>query len=93
MSHDIFQPVPQGSIGAQDAENSRIEAIADELRRRCELYEAQHGDSQPHVSPFETEQRVSETFAKENGLWLPMDTVFDLRLLHTRKRQRNTVQR
>ena len=27
-------------------------AIADELYRLCELYEAQRGDSQPHVSPF-----------------------------------------
>ena len=78
MSHDISQPVPQGSIGAQDAENSRIEAIANELRRRCELYEAQRGASQPHVGPFEIEQRVAEAFAKENGLWLPMEKVFDL---------------
>ena len=31
MNHDISQPVPQGSNGAQDAENSRIAAIADEL--------------------------------------------------------------
>ena len=29
MSHDISQPVPQGGNGAQDAENSRIAAIAD----------------------------------------------------------------
>ena len=78
MSHDIFQPVPQGGLGAQDAENSRIETIADELRRRCELYEAQRGDSQPHVSPFDIEQRVAEAFAKEHGLWLPMEGVFDL---------------
>ncbi len=31
MNHDISQPVPQGSDGAQDAENSRIAAIADQL--------------------------------------------------------------
>ena len=78
MSHDISQSVPQGSIGAQDAENSRIEAIANELRRRCELYEAQRRVSQPHVNSFETEQRAAEAFAKENGFWLPMDNVFDL---------------
>ena len=53
MSHDISQSVPQGSIGAQDAENSRVGAIADELYRLCELYEAQRGDSQQDVSPFE----------------------------------------
>ena len=78
MNDDLFQSVPQGSIGAQDAENRRIKAIADELRRRCELYEAQRGDSQSHVTPFEAGQRVAELFAKENGLWIPMDQVFDL---------------
>lgn len=78
MNDDLFQSVPQGSIGAQDAENRRIEAIADELRRRCQLYEAQRGDSQSHVTPFEAEQRVAELFAKENGLWIPMGQVFDL---------------
>ena len=52
MSYDFLQPVPQRSIGAQDAENSRIEAIANELHRRCELHEAQRGDSQSHVSSF-----------------------------------------
>ena len=67
MNDDLLQSVPQGSIGAQDAENKRIEAIADELRRRCELYEVQHGDGQSHVSPFEAEQRAAELFAKENG--------------------------
>ena len=53
MSHDLFQSVPQGSIGAQDAENSRIEAVANELRRRCELYEAQFRDCQQDVSHLE----------------------------------------
>ena len=62
MDYDISQPVPQGGFGAQDAENRRIEAIANELRRRRELYEAQCRDSQPHVSPFETEQRAVEAF-------------------------------
>ena len=78
MSHDISQSVPQGSIGAQDAENCRVGAIADELYRLCELYEAQRGDSQQDVSRFEAEQRATEVFAKEHGLWLPMERVFDL---------------
>ena len=78
MSHDIFQSVPQGGIGAQDAENSRVGAITNELRRLCELYEAQCRDSQQDVSHLEIEQRVAESFAKEHGLWLPMENVFDL---------------
>ena len=78
MSYEISQSIPQGSNGAQDTENRRIETIANELCRRCKLYEAQCGDSQPHVSPFEIEQRAAEGYAKENGLWLPMEEVFAL---------------
>ena len=50
MNYDISQPVPQGSNGAQDAENSRISAIADELERLCAVHEAKLGDSQADVS-------------------------------------------
>lgn len=78
MNHDFFKSVSQGGGGTQDAENSRIEAIAHELHRRCELYEAQCGDSQPNVSSFEVEQRAAESFAKEYDLWLPMEKVLDL---------------
>lgn len=78
MNDDLFQSVPQRSIGAQEAENRRIEAVANELRRRCKLYETQRRDGQSYVSPFEAEQRVAEFFAKECGLWIPMEHVFDL---------------
>lgn len=81
MGHDIFQPVPQGSLGAQDAENRRMGAIADELRRLCQLYETQRGDSQPHVNRLETEQRAAEAFAKKHGLWLPMEVMLFPKLL------------
>ena len=49
MDYDILKSISQGSDGAQDAENSRIAAIADELRRRSKLYEAQHGDGQRNM--------------------------------------------
>ena len=78
MSHDIFQPIPQGVSGAQDAENRRIEAIADEIRRRCHVYETQYGAGQSNVNAFEAEQRAAEAFAKENDLWLPMERIFEL---------------
>ena len=78
MSHDISQPISQGSDGAQDAENSRIAAIADELERLCTVHEAQSGDSQADVSRFETEQRAAEQMAKANGYWFPMMDVFTL---------------
>ena len=51
MDYDILKSVSQGSDGAQDAENSRIAAIADELRRRSKLYEAKPGTGQAHVTP------------------------------------------
>ena len=51
MSNDIFESVSQGSSGEETAENSRIYEIADELRRRCQLYEAQLRDSQGDVKP------------------------------------------
>ena len=78
MNHDISQPVPQGSDGAQDAENSRIAAIADELERLCAVHEAQCGDSLQDVSRFETEQRVAEQMAKDQGFWIPIMDVFNL---------------
>ena len=78
MNHDISQPVPQGSDGAQDAENSRIAAIADQLERLCAIHEAQRGDSLKDVSRFETEQRAAEQMAKSQGFWIPMMDVFDL---------------
>lgn len=73
MSHDISQPVPQGSIRAQDEENRRMGTIADELQRLCELYEAQCRNGKKDVSHFEAEQRVAEAYAKEHGMWLPME--------------------
>ena len=78
MNHDISQPIPQGSNGAQDAENSRIAAIANELERLCAVHEAQSGDSLQDVSRFEKEQRAAEQMAKSQGFWIPMMDVFNL---------------
>ena len=58
MDYDISQPVPQGGNGAQDAENSRIAAIADELERLRAVHEAQLGDSQADVSRLEEIQLI-----------------------------------
>ena len=78
MDYDISQPIPQGGDGAQDAENSRIAAIADELERLRAVHEAQLGDSQADVSRLEEEQRAAEQMAKANGYWIPMMDVFDM---------------
>ena len=78
MNHDVSKPVSQRSDGAQDAENSRIAAIADELERLCTVHEAQSGESHPDGGRFETEQRLAEKMAKAEGYWIPMTDVFSL---------------
>jgi hypothetical protein len=78
MKDDIFESVSQRGSGEETAENRRIHEIADELYRRCQLYEAQLRDGQNDVSRLEVEQRVAEQYAKENGIWIPMSDVFDL---------------
>ena len=78
MNYDISESVSQGSSGEKTAENRRIHEIADELYRRCQLYEAQLRDGQGDVNRLEIEQRVAEQYAKDNGIWLSMNDVFDL---------------
>ena len=63
MNHDLSQPIPQGVDGAQAAKNSRIRAIADELRRRCQLHEAELRDGENHVNHLQIEARVAEQYA------------------------------
>ena len=60
MDYDISQSVSQRGSGEETAENRRIHEVADELHRRCQLYEAQLRDSQNDVGRFEVEQRVAE---------------------------------
>jgi len=78
MSYDISESVSQRGSGEETTENRRIHEIADELHRRCQLYEAQLRNGQSDVNHLEVEQRVAELYAKENGMWLPMSSVFDL---------------
>ena len=78
MKDDILESVSQRSRREETPENRRIYEIADELRRGCQLYEAQLRNSQNHVSHFDVEQRVAEQYAKDNGIWLPMSDVFSL---------------
>ena len=72
MAYDISKSIPQGGNGEETEENRRILEVANELHRRCELYEAQLRDGQEHVGSLEVEQRVAEQYAKEKGIWIPM---------------------
>ena len=78
MVHDLPQPLPSRIVGAQDAENRRIECIADELRRRCGVYEAQSGTGKTALSLSDVEAQAAEAYAKENGLWIPMERIAEL---------------
>ena len=78
MTHDFLQPVPQGGDRAQDTENNRIAAVADELQRLCAIHETQPGNSQQNVSLLDIEQRTAEAMAKAGGFWIPMMKISDL---------------
>ncbi len=78
MNHDILQQIPQRGNGAYDEENSRIQEIADKLRRLCRVYEEKSGDCKTNGSSLEIEQRITEQYAKDNNLWIPIDSLFDL---------------
>ena len=78
MTDGIFESVSQGSGGAEDAENRRIEEIIDELHRRCQLYEKESGIGKADGYSIVTEQRVAEQFGAESNLWLPISEVFQL---------------
>ena len=80
MNDEILEPISQRGSGAETAENCRIHEVANELIRRCQLYEAQLRNGQEHVTltPLELEQRAAEQYAKEHGVWLPFSRVFDL---------------
>ena len=57
MDYDIPQSVSQRGSGEETAENRRIHEIADELHRRCQLYEAQLRDSQSDVNHLDIESK------------------------------------
>lgn len=78
MNYDISESVSQRGDGAYDEENHRIQEVSNELQRLCRLHEEESGDGKRNGTRFEIEQRVAEQYAKEHGIWIPMDNVFDL---------------
>ena len=77
MTHDVSQSISQGFGGKEDEETRRIQEIADELYRRCRLYETQLREGKAD-GDGRVELCVTETYAKENGLWLPINEMFAL---------------
>ena len=78
MNDDISESVSQRGDGAYDEENRRIQEVSNELQRLCRLHEEESGDGKRNGTRFEIEQSVAEQYAKEHGIWIPMDNVFDL---------------
>lgn len=78
MDNDVFEPISQRSRGAEGEENCRIKEVADELYRRCCLYEEELREGKDDVRPSEVERRIAEAYAQEKGLWLPISQMFAL---------------
>ena len=78
MDNDVFKPISQRVRGAEGEENCRIKEVADELYRRCCLYEEELREGKDNVRPSEIERRIAEAYAKEQNLWIPISQVFGL---------------
>ena len=78
MNDDLFESISQGSGFEEIAENRRIHEIANELRRCCQLYEAEFRGGKKDVSSFDIEQRAAEQYAKKADLWIPLADVVRL---------------
>ena len=64
MTDGIFESISQGIGREETQENRRIQEIADELRRRCCVYEKEYGTSSSNVN-IVLERKVTEEFASE----------------------------
>ena len=50
MTHDLLESISQRISGTEDAENRRIYEVANELYRRCRLYESELRKGEKYVS-------------------------------------------
>ncbi len=77
---EILQSIPQRERGTEAQKDRRMEEAERAIRRSqgSGTNETQFGGSQSALSRQEIEARAAEEYAKENGLWIPMDKVFDL---------------
>lgn len=77
---EILQSIPQRERGTEAQKDRRMEEAERAIRRSQSsgTNETQFGGSQSALSRQKIEARAAEEYAKENGLWIPMDKVFDL---------------
>ena len=64
MAYEIPESFSQRGDRAQETENRRITAIADELRRLCRVYETQSGTGKADVTTNDAEQRAADNGQK-----------------------------
>ena len=58
MNDDIFESVSQGSDGAYDEENRRIQEVSNELQRLCRLHAEESGNGKANGTRFEITQKM-----------------------------------
>lgn len=78
---EIFESVSQGEYGTEAKEDGRVEEALIELRRRSEENERNAQEAGGTLSgrqQKEIEARAAEVYAKEKGIWIPMQEIFSL---------------
>ena len=78
MTHDLLESISQRISGTEDAENCRIYEVANELYRRCRLYESELRKGEKYVRASDIERIITEEYANEFGLWIPISQIFEL---------------
>ena len=78
MTHDLLESISQRVRRTEVEEDRRIYEIANELNRRCRLYEGELREGEKHVRASDVERIVTEKYANEFGLWIPINRIFDL---------------
>ena len=73
---EVSQRISQNNDRTQASQNERMEEAAIRLRSSSEALFRDSGKSQSEIS--ESEVKEAESYAKENGIWIPFNDVFNL---------------
>lgn len=79
--NEISESISQGEYGKMSEKNSRIEEVASELRRRSSEDARNASPNSEGLSERqqkEVENKAMEEYAKEKGIWIPMQDIFSL---------------
>ena len=78
MNDAIHQPISQGEHFENARKGSRMEQVANELRRRCKMDEGKSGNGESDGIDLYEEAAIAEKLAKEWNIWYSIDDVFAL---------------